>query len=124
MIADLVGKGSHIRTVPIPLWVKRDIDSWTESAQITDGRVFRSINKAGRISGNGMTPKLHWEVVEDVADRAGIEKMAPHDQEDLCSSLPPRGGELDQIQFLLGHVSIQTTFAGLGGKQKLRVAVN
>ena len=30
----------------------------------------------------------------------------------------------DQIQFLLGHVSIQTTEHYLGCKQKLRVAVN
>jgi integrase len=34
------------------------------------------------------------------------------------------GGELDQIQFLLGHVSIQTTEQYLGCKQKLRYAVN
>jgi hypothetical protein len=33
------------------------------------------------------------------------------------------GGELDQIQFLLGHVSI-TTERYLGCKQRLRIAVN
>jgi site-specific recombinase XerD len=34
------------------------------------------------------------------------------------------GGELEQIQFLLGHVSVQTTEKYLECKQKLRVAVN
>jgi hypothetical protein len=34
------------------------------------------------------------------------------------------GGELEQIHFLLGHVSIQTTERYLGSKQKLRFAVN
>ena len=34
------------------------------------------------------------------------------------------GRELDQIQFLSGHVSIQTTERYLGCKQKLRGAVN
>jgi len=125
VIADLVGKGGHIRTVPIPLWVKRVVDSWAESAHITTGRVFRSINKAGRIWGDGMTPKVLWEVVKDTATRAGIEKLASHDLRRTCARLcHSAGGELDQIQFLLGHVSIQTTERYLGCKQKLRIAVN
>ncbi len=32
VIADLNGKGGHIRTVPMPEWVKRAIDEWTVSA--------------------------------------------------------------------------------------------
>jgi hypothetical protein len=34
------------------------------------------------------------------------------------------GGELEQIQFLLGHASVQTTERHLGCKQKLPHAVN
>jgi site-specific recombinase XerD len=34
------------------------------------------------------------------------------------------GGELEQIQFLLGHVSVQTTERYLGCKQRFRNAVN
>jgi hypothetical protein len=34
------------------------------------------------------------------------------------------GGELEQIQFLLGHVSVQTTERYRGCKQRIRSAVN
>ena len=72
-----------------------------------------------------MTPKVLWEVVRGAATRAGIEKLAPHDLRRTCARLCHlAGGELDQIQFLLGHVFIQTTERYLGCKQKFRDAVN
>ena len=79
VIADLLGKAGHIRTVPIPSWVKLAIDEWKEAAHIAEGALFRSINKTGRVWGTGMTPKVLWEVVRAAATRAGIEKLAPHD---------------------------------------------
>lgn len=125
VIADLVGKGGHVRTVPIPTWVKSTVDAWTAAAAITHGRVFRAINKAGRVWGDGMSPKVLWDVVRATAARAAIDKLAPHDLRRTCARLCHiAGGELDQIQFLLGHVSIQTTERYLGCKQKLRIAVN
>ena len=125
VIANLYGKAGHIRTVPIPWWVKTAIDGWTEASGIHEGRLFRAINKAGRIWGNGMTPKVLWEIVKQAAKAAGIEKLAPHDLTRTCARFCHlAGGELDQIQFLLGHVSIQTTEHYLGCKQKLRIAVN
>ena len=125
VIADLLGKAGHIRTVPIPSWVKLAIDEWREAAHIAEGALFRSINKTGRVWGTGMTPKVLWEVVRAAATRAGIEKLAPHDLRRSCARLCHLAdGELDQIQFPLGHVSIQTTERYLGCKQKLRFAVN
>jgi len=125
VIADLVGKGGHVRTVPIPAWVKIAIDAWTTAAGIANGTLFRAISKAGRVWGDGMTAKVIWDVVRAAAARAGIEKLAPHDLRRTCARLCHlAGGELDQIQFLLGHVSIQTTERYLGCKQKLRCAVN
>jgi integrase len=59
------------------------------------------------------------------AARSGIEKLAPHDMRRTCARLCHfAGGELEQIQFLLGHVSVQTTERCLRCKQKFRCAVN
>jgi integrase len=125
VIIDLHGKAGHIRTVPIPLWAKEALDGWTEASGIQAGCLFRAINKSGMIWGQGMTPKVLWEIVKRAAEAAGIEKLAPHDLRRTCARLCHlAGGELDQIQFLLRHVSIQTTEYYLGCKQKLRFAVN
>ncbi|MGA9733796.1 MAG: tyrosine-type recombinase/integrase, partial [Candidatus Acidiferrales bacterium] len=52
-------------------------------------------------------------------------KLAPHDLRRSCARLcHSAGGELEQIQFLLGHVSVQTTEKYLGRKQRFREAVN
>jgi len=125
IIADLVGKGRHVRTVPMPDWVKRVIDEWTVASEMTSGNVFRRVNRQGRIWGNGLTSKAIWHVVKTAARRIGIPNLAPHDLRRTCARLCHlAGGELEQIQFLLGHVSVQTTERYLGCKQKLRHAVN
>ena len=79
VVADLTGKAEHIRTVPMPTWVKAAIDEWEEWSGIRDRAVFRSINKAGRVWGQGMTPKVLWEVARKAAAHAGTEKFTPHD---------------------------------------------
>ena len=89
VIADLVGKAGHVRTVPIPTWVKAAVDAWTAAAAITNGSVFRAINKAGRVWGDGMSPKVLWDVVRAAAARAGIDKLAPHDLRRTCARLCP-----------------------------------
>jgi integrase len=125
VIADLMGKAGHMRTVPVPAWVKAAIDEWTQASGIREGAIFRAIDKTGRVWGKGMSAKALWQVVRDVASEAGITKLAPHDLRRTCARLCHlAGGELDQIQFLLGHVSIQTTERYLGCKQKLHNAVN
>jgi integrase len=66
-----------------------------------------------------------WSAVKEFAARVGIEQLAPHDLRRTCARLCHlAGGELEQIQFLLGHVSVQTTERYLGCKQRLREAVN
>jgi hypothetical protein len=45
VIADLVGKGKHIRTVPVPLWAKRAVDVWITAAGINGGAIFRRVRR-------------------------------------------------------------------------------
>jgi integrase len=49
VIVDILGKGRRRRTIPVPSWVKVSIDEWTSAAGLTDGCVFRAINKGGRV---------------------------------------------------------------------------
>jgi site-specific recombinase XerD len=124
-VLDLVGKAGRVRTVPMPLWVKSAIDRWTFAANIGEGRLFRAIRKSGALWGNGVTQNVVWYVVKSCAKRAGIDKLAPHDLRRSCARMcHTAGGEIEQIQFLLGHASVQTTERYIGCKQKLGQAVN
>ena len=72
-----------------------------------------------------MTVKAVWHIVKESAKRIGVAKLAPHDLRRTCARLcHSSGGELEQIQFLLGHVSVQTTERYLGCKQRIRSPVN
>ncbi len=53
-IVDLIGKGGHIRTVPVPEWVKASVDVWTAMAHISTGPLFRCVNKTGSVWGCGI----------------------------------------------------------------------
>jgi len=124
-VVDLIGKGGHIRTVPIPEWVKVALDQWTQAAGVTEGRLFRAVARAGKVWGKGVSQNVVWYVVKTCCERAGLEHIAPHDLRRTCAKLcHTNGGELEQIQFLLGHVSVQTTERYLGCKQNLGHPVN
>ena len=124
-IVDLRGKAGHVRTIPVPDWVHGLLDTWTTVAGISTGSLFRRVSSAGRVWGEGVTEKLVWHVVKEFAAKIGASKLAPHDLRRSCARLcRAAGGELEQIQFLLGHVSVQTTERYLGCTQRITSAVN
>jgi len=124
-VVDLIGKGGHIRTVPIPEWVKAALDQWTRAAGVTEGRIFRAVARTGKAWGKGISQNVVWYVVKTCCEKVGLEHIAPHDLRRTCAKLcHDSGGELEQIQFLLGHASVQTTERYLGCKQNLGSPVN
>ena len=125
VLADLCGKGRRIRTVAVPMWVKQGINAWMTAAGIEDGRLLRRVTKAGKPKGDGLSDWAVWSVVEQAAKEIGIERFGAHDLRRTCAKLCRKaGGDLEQIKFLLGHSSIQTTERYLGSEQELQSAVN
>lgn len=121
VLADVGGKGGRVRTVAIPAWVKKSIDTWLKAVQIESGYVIRRMSlKDAPLSADAI-----WEIVRDAALDIGIANFGPHDLRRTCAKLcRRRGGQLEQIQMLLGHASIQTTERYLGTTQNLKHAVN
>src|SRR5579871_79116 len=124
-IVDLVGKHGRVRTAPMPNWVKVAIDAWTGPVSVDTGHVFRPMNRAGCITGERLGEKVVWQMLRHYAAAAGVPGIAPHDLRRTCAKMcRAAGGELEQIQLLLGHASVQTTERYLGTKQDLANAPN
>jgi site-specific recombinase XerD len=104
----------------MPIWVKSAVDRWMTAAAVTDGRIFRAVSRHGTSWGKGISENVVWYVVRGCAQRVELHHLAPHDLRRTCAKLcHVNGGELEQIQFLLGHASVLTTERYLGCKQNL-----
>jgi site-specific recombinase XerD len=124
-IVDLLGKHGRIRTIPMPTWVKVAIGAWAAAAGVTDGAVFRPVNRGDQVQGTALSEKVVWQLLHGYAAAAGVPGIAPHDLRRSCAKMcRAAGGELEQIQLLLGHASVQTTERYLGTKQDLVHAPN
>jgi len=98
VIADLIGKRKRIRTVPIPGWAKVAIDHWTAAAGITEGKVFRAVDKAGRVTGETLSAQAVYLIVTERAKTIGLE-LAPHDARRTFAKLAHKGkAPIEQIQ--------------------------
>jgi integrase len=121
VLTDIVGKGGRVRTVAVPGWVMVAIDSWRAAAKIEHGRLIRRLTLAPV----GLSEYAIWEIVSHAAAKIGVPSFGPHDLRRTCAKLcRSKGGDIEQIQFMLGHESIKTTQLYLGTMQNLETAVN
>jgi len=138
VLIDLRGKGNRVRTVPVPSWVKKLVDDWLKAAGIEEGFLFRPLEKGNHLAaswnedGERVGPSTEkvsestlWRVIKEYAAAIDRDELAPHDLRRTTAKLcRAKGGDLEQIQLLLGHASIQTTERYLGSKLNLADAVN
>ena len=120
VLVDIIGKRDKIRSVPTPNWTKAAIDTWCKAAGVTEGLIFRAVNKGDRVIGNGITPQAIYNIIVGYAEELKNKGVAPHDLRRTFAKLAHKGGSaIDQIQLSLGHESIQTTEDYLGVEQDL-----
>jgi hypothetical protein len=81
------GKGAHMRTVPIPGWVKSFVDAWIRSADLQNGILSRAVGKTGKVGLNGFTAKVIWSIVRKAASACGFGAIAPHDLDSSASGV-------------------------------------
>src|SRR5262249_16792749 len=97
VIVDLIGKRRRIRSVPIPSWAKSALDQWLDAAAVTEGRLFRAMDKAGRI-GEALSAQAVYLILTAHARRCGLE-LAPHDARRTFAKLAHKGRvPIEQIQ--------------------------
>ena len=104
----------------MPTWVKVAIDAWVSAAEVAEGHVFRAVSRGGQVQDTALSEKVVWQLLQGYARGAAVPGIAPHDLRRTCAKLcRAAGGELEQIQLLLGHASVQPTERYLKTKQDL-----
>ena len=119
VIANLIGKGGRLRTVPMPLGAKLVVDHWAEAAGSCTGRILRAVNKSDHVTGACLSPQSIFRIVCGYGIDMKV-RLAPHDLRRTFAKLAHKGhAPLEQIQLSLGHASILTTERYLGIRQDL-----
>jgi integrase len=91
---------------------------------VTECHLFRPINRGDQVLGDRLREKVVWRMLKSYVVAAGLPDIAPHDLRRTTAKLcRAAGGELEQIQMLLGHSSVQTERYP-GTKQDLAHAPN
>lgn len=122
VIGDLLGKGGRIRTVPIAGWTKALVDEWIAAAGISAGRLFRRINRCGRVTDQPLGAQTVYNIVRQHGYSVDP-SVRPHDLRRSFARLAyENDAAIDQLSITLGHASLVTTERYVGARQNFRRA--
>ena len=100
------------------------MDHWTAAAAITEGRLFRCVNRFGTVWGERVTEKVIWHAVRKYGKAVGMPRLAPHDCRRTCARLCQQAANWNRSSSCSATSRSKTTERYLGCKQRLRDAVN
>jgi integrase len=90
-------------------------------SKIKGGLLIRQLT----LGPEGLSTNAVRDIVGKAAEKVGVQNFTPHDLRRTCARLcREHGGDIEQIQAMLGHANINTTQRYLGTVQNLRNAVN
>ena len=123
-VVDLIGKCGHIRTVPIPAWVKTALDQWLRAAGVSEGKIerWRGKERYGAkafrrtLSGTWLEPAAR-ERAWSISHRMTCAELARG-----CATIV--AVNWNKSSSCSGTPSVQTTERYLGCKQNLGHPVN
>lgn len=119
VIADLLGKGGRVRTVKVPVPVKRAIDAWLLASGrelAEEAPVFVAMRKGDLLAGTErLSDQAIYKLIRAYAKRIGKPELRPHDLRRTFAKLARNGkAPLEQISLTLGHARLETTQRYLG----------
>ena len=128
VIANIEGKAGRVRTVPIAPWIKEAVDEWLwRASRVREveatpySKVFRAVSPSGKLNGS-IDPQTIHDMVARYARECNI-LATPHDLRRTFARHALLGGAaLEQIQYSLGHASVQTTEKYLNIHQDFKTA--
>jgi integrase len=96
------------------------IDAWAAIAAVSEGHGFRPVKRGDHVSGDGVSEKIIWQLLRPYASAVGAAGIAPHDLRRTTAKLcRAAGGELEQIQMLLGHFAGSDKASGTSGRSRI-----
>ena len=107
----VIGKGDKERELELPPRSIELVGTWLEEAGLTQGALFRPINKWGSIAlGKRLTPRGVYDIVTRRMKEAGLDKASPHDlRRSFLTYLLDNDVDLATAADLAGHSSTDTT---------------
>jgi integrase/recombinase XerD len=107
----VTGKGAKQRLVPVGSYARAALDAWLvrgRAALAARGRGTPALLLGAR--GGRLSRQAAWEIIQRVADEAGVPGVSPHTfRHSFATHLLEGGADVRVVQELLGHASVATT---------------
>ncbi len=107
----VTGKGAKQRLVPVGSYARAATDAWLvrgRAAFAAKGRGTPALLLGAR--GGRLSRQAAWEIIQRVAEEAGIADVSPHTfRHSFATHLLEGGADVRVVQELLGHASVATT---------------